>query len=41
MVRLGMKVGDYFVCPINFHVLIEKLYGSKGFDTIAIHVAKW
>ncbi len=24
------EIGDYFVCPTNFHVLIEKLYDPRG-----------
>jgi hypothetical protein len=35
--RSKMKVEDYFVCPRNFHVQNEKLYGSKDHvNTIAI-----
>lgn len=38
--RPKMKTKDYFVCPHNFHVQNEKLYGSKGYvNTIAIQVA--
>ncbi len=35
-VRLGVILGQYFLCPSNAHMKNEKLQAFKGCDTIVV-----